>query len=399
MGPLVPELISNELNYIVAIVIGFFFGFILEQAGFSTSKKLVGLFYGYDFTVLRVFFTAGVTAMIGVVALTHFGLLDSSLIYINPTFLWSGIVGGLIMGVGFILGGYCPGTSICGAAIGKIDAMLFVLGSFIGVYVFAEGYPWFESLYKASNWGQVRIFDTIGVSQGVFAFLLTFVAIFAFWAVSYVEARVNKTEIPKISSLKNYLALSALAIILGISTIAMPDKKDVLISEANNEKAINEFKPKLMTIDEFAFRIVDKDKNLQIIDLRDSKEFKELFLPNSYNFTLQNLFEKEADKILSIKDRKYVFVANDESSAKKGAYIASKLGYSNIFVLEKGMKSFKSEVLDFSPLAYDDATRKPSDRDRFLSVASLEIPKLIQIAKQSQNQGETKSKKRALGGC
>jgi len=50
MGPLVPDIISNNLNFIVALVVGILFGVILEQAGFSTSKKLVGLFYGYDFT-------------------------------------------------------------------------------------------------------------------------------------------------------------------------------------------------------------------------------------------------------------------------------------------------------------------------------------------------------------
>ncbi|MGQ9643197.1 MAG: YeeE/YedE thiosulfate transporter family protein, partial [Ignavibacterium sp.] len=103
MGPLVPDIISNNLNFIVALVIGILFGAILEQAGFSTSKKLVGLFYGYDFTVLRVFFTAGLVAMIGVMALDHFGLLDMSLVYINPTFLWSAIIGGLIMGLGFVV--------------------------------------------------------------------------------------------------------------------------------------------------------------------------------------------------------------------------------------------------------------------------------------------------------
>lgn len=106
MGPLVPDVISNNLNLIVALLIGMSFGAILEQAGFSTSKKLVGLFYGYDFTVLRVFFTAGIVAMIGVMGFVHFGLLDINLIYINPTFLWSAIIGGLIMGLGFVIGGF-----------------------------------------------------------------------------------------------------------------------------------------------------------------------------------------------------------------------------------------------------------------------------------------------------
>ncbi|ACF14697.1 rhodanese domain protein [Chloroherpeton thalassium ATCC 35110] len=150
MGPLVPDIIGNELNLVVALFIGLLFGAILEQAGFSTSKKLVGLFYGYDFTVLRVFFTAGTVAMVGVIVFDHFGLLDISVIYINPTFLWSALIGGAIMGLGFVIGGFCPGTSICAAAIGKQDAMFFILGSVFGILFFTEGYPLLEDLYKGS---------------------------------------------------------------------------------------------------------------------------------------------------------------------------------------------------------------------------------------------------------
>ena len=65
MGPFVPDLISDQLNLVVALAIGFLFGFVLEQAGFSSSRRLVGVFYGYDLTVLRVFFTAAVTAAVG----------------------------------------------------------------------------------------------------------------------------------------------------------------------------------------------------------------------------------------------------------------------------------------------------------------------------------------------
>ena len=234
-------------NYIVALFIGIAFGFILEQAGFSTSKKLVGLFYGYDFTVLRVFFTAGVTAMIGVVALGHFGLLDTGLILINPTFLWSAIVGGLIMGLGFILGGFCPGTSICGAAIGKIDAMIFVVGSFLGVLVFAEGYPLFEKLYKAANWGNVRIFDTIGMSQSLFAFLLIMIAVGAFWAVTFIEQKVNGKPNPELQPARLYIGITAVAVVIALSAFLLPDKKESLIKEVNDSSFVNAYSVETIT--------------------------------------------------------------------------------------------------------------------------------------------------------
>ncbi len=180
MGPLVPEIFSAEFNLVIALIIGVAFGFILEQAGFSSTKKLVGLFYGYDFTVLRVFFTAGTVALIGVILFSHFGLLDMDLIYINPTFLRAALVGGGIMGVGFIIGGFCPGTSICAAAIGKIDAMAFVLGAGIGIFIFAEFFPFFEETYKMQNMGALRIDQYFSISPELFGFIFTVIAIASF---------------------------------------------------------------------------------------------------------------------------------------------------------------------------------------------------------------------------
>ncbi len=89
--------------------------------------------------------------MLGLLFFSLFGWVDLEMVYVNPTFMTSAIVGGAIMGAGFILGGFCPGTSVCGAAIGKIDAIVFVGGLFIGVLIFTEGYPLWESLYQVLN--------------------------------------------------------------------------------------------------------------------------------------------------------------------------------------------------------------------------------------------------------
>jgi rhodanese-related sulfurtransferase len=398
MGPLVPEIIGNELNLVVALFIGIAFGFVLEQAGFSTSKKLVGLFYGYDFTVLRVFFTAGVTAMIGVIALNHFGLIDISLIYVNPTFLWSAIVGGLIMGLGFVVGGFCPGTSICAAAIGKIDAMVFIAGSFLGVLVFAEGYPMFEQFYKAENWGNVRIFETLGMSQGLFAFFLTFVAVFAFWVVSMIENKVNGRPNPKLKTIPIYVTITGISIIIGLTAFIMPDRKEYLLNKLSDQSFLATHQIKLMTTDELAFRIIDEDQNLQIIDVRNKTEFDTMSLPNSIRFEYANLFEKDANKLLSIKHKENIFVANDELTARKAAVLAQELGYTNLFILEGGINKFKNEIIDYkSPvLAVGD---KETDTERFRAKASTLIPELIQKSRNMKSQGDEVKPKRVVGGC
>ena len=105
-------LISLDFGLVLAVVIGAGFGFVLERAGFGSSRKLAAQFYLYDMTVFKVMFTAIITAMVGLFGLVKLGFLNLDAMYINPTFLWPQLAGGLLLGAGFIISGYCPGTSI-----------------------------------------------------------------------------------------------------------------------------------------------------------------------------------------------------------------------------------------------------------------------------------------------
>ncbi|HRY98060.1 MAG TPA: YeeE/YedE thiosulfate transporter family protein [Bacteroidales bacterium] len=195
MGPLIPqEIIDPGWSNVIALLIGLGFGFVLESAGFSSSRKLAGIFYLYDFTVLRVFMTAVVTAMVGLMYFNYLGWIDYSLIYTNPLYIRSAIVGGVIMGFGFILGGYCPGTSVCAVGIGKIDAMVFTGGMFLGILAFSEAYPLLEHLYNQEPLGPVKIYDSLGMSPGLFAFLLIALSVAAFFVGSYILGKVKKVE-------------------------------------------------------------------------------------------------------------------------------------------------------------------------------------------------------------
>ncbi|HOU01641.1 MAG: YeeE/YedE family protein [Bacteroidales bacterium] len=195
MGPLaVNEIISENTNLLLAFIIGIGFGFVLEQSGFSSSRKLAGVFYGYDTVVLKVFFTAAITAMLGLLFFSLFGWIDLDLVYVNPTYLTSAIVGGIIMGVGFIMGGYCPGTSFCGASIGKIDAMVFVGGLFIGVIIFGAGYGIWEKMYMAKFLGFPKVSTALGLSDGIFALILIIVALGMFWVAEWAEKKFPKAE-------------------------------------------------------------------------------------------------------------------------------------------------------------------------------------------------------------
>ena len=122
----------------IYLLIGFAFGFILESAGFADARLLAAQFYWRDLRVIKVMFTAILVAMVLIFWSTALGLLDYDEIWVNPTYIWPGIVGGLIMGVGFVFGGFCPGTSLVGIATLKVDAIWFVGGVAVGNVGFRE---------------------------------------------------------------------------------------------------------------------------------------------------------------------------------------------------------------------------------------------------------------------
>ncbi len=138
---------GDETSLVLAFLIGIGFGFFLERAGFGSARKLVSQFYLNDLAVFKVMFTAIVTAMLGVTYLAWIGWLDLSLVYLVPTYLLPQVVGGLILGVGFVIGGYCPGTSVAATATGRVDGLLYVLGIFAGMFAFAEMFPLLKGFY------------------------------------------------------------------------------------------------------------------------------------------------------------------------------------------------------------------------------------------------------------
>ena len=193
MGPLIPNgIIPEDWNYIIAILIGMAFGYILEASGFSSSRKLAGVFYGYDFAVLKVFFTSAVVAVIGLYYMDYLNWVDISQLYVHPTYLWAAIIGGVIMGVGFLAGGFCPGTSLCAVAIGKIDGMVFTLGLVIGIFIFSESFSALEPFFEGSNLGHITLVDSFNISPYWIIFIFTIIALVAFAFSDWVRSKVKK---------------------------------------------------------------------------------------------------------------------------------------------------------------------------------------------------------------
>jgi hypothetical protein len=186
-------LFGDEASLIVAFAIGIGFGWFLERAGFGNARKLMAQFYLTDMAVFKVMFTAVVTAMLGTTYLAWIGWLDLSLVYYVPTFWITAIVGGLLMGVGFVIGGYCPGTSVVSMATGRIDGLVYVGGFTAGTLGFAVGYPVFKDLLTMGDLGVLTLPGALGISWGIVAFGVVLMAIGGFAGATWVERRMAAT--------------------------------------------------------------------------------------------------------------------------------------------------------------------------------------------------------------
>ena len=183
-------LFGEEFSLLVAFVLGIGFGFFLERAGFGSARKLVAQFYLTDLAVFKVMFTAILTALIGTTLLSWAGVLDLSLVYLVPTYWVAQVVGGLLLGVGFVVGGYCPGTSVVSMASGRIDGLVFVLGFAAGTLGFALAFPLLSGLYTAGDLGERTLAEALGVPHGVLVAIVAVAAVLSLFGASRLEKRM-----------------------------------------------------------------------------------------------------------------------------------------------------------------------------------------------------------------
>lgn len=186
--------IGEEASLVFALVTGVAFGFFLERAGLGSAKKLSAQFYLKDLTVFKMMFTAIITAMIGVFALNWFGILHSDMIYLTPTHIWPQVIGGLVFGVGFIVGGYCPGTSCVASSTGSLDGVVNVIGLLLGIFIFGELYPSIEGFYNSGALGSITFAELISIPEGIVVFTLAVLALVGFWVSEKLERKYGSHD-------------------------------------------------------------------------------------------------------------------------------------------------------------------------------------------------------------
>ena len=257
------ETFPYEVAFIPAIVVGFLFGFALERNGFGDARILAAQFYLNNMRVFKVMFSGIVTAAVGLAFFSAVGLLDMGALFIPETYIWPHLTGGLLLGAGFIVSGYCPGTSIVAMASGKWDGLMTVFGVVVGSVVFGEMYPTLAEFHVSSALGVFTLDQWLGIGLPVVVTVVAVAAALMFFGAEKVEAifspRGKKEKEATwnrrtVGLLAGFAATGVAAIVVTAVLPEEPVKKGPVVAE--------------MDVLNVARMLVEEPRSLYVVDLR-----------------------------------------------------------------------------------------------------------------------------------
>jgi rhodanese-related sulfurtransferase len=334
------ELLGHWGAYVVFFLIGISFGAVLELAGFGNSNKLAAQFYFKDMTVLKVMFTAIVVAMVLIFGATAVGLLDYHLIWVNPTYLWPGIVGGLIMGAGFIIGGFCPGTSLVAAATLKKDGIMFVLGVLAGIFVFGETIDNFAIFWNSSYMGRFTLPELFGLPTGVVVVGVVIMALFMFWGAEKLEQHFGDKDPADAPKWRYTAAITLLLGALAVMIIGQPTIADRWASIAEEKDLALENRDVQIHPGELLEKLHDTQLKVIMLDVRDEVDYNLFHILDARHVPVENIPSIVDELHLEPANTLFVTMSNDEAKATDAWKILQAEGVPNAYILEGGINNW-----------------------------------------------------------
>jgi len=153
---------SSTTGLIVAAILGFIFGILLNKGRVTDYNVIVNFFRLTDLTVLKIMLTAIVVGGLGVFAMNGLGWIEGY--HFKSANILGVILGSGIFGIGMALYGYCPGTAVAAIATGRIHAIVGFFGMIFGGIAYALTFPWVkEHILSVWQLGKVSLPEITGI--------------------------------------------------------------------------------------------------------------------------------------------------------------------------------------------------------------------------------------------
>jgi rhodanese-related sulfurtransferase len=372
--PLFPHgLFGSATGLLLGTLIGIGFGFVLERAGFGRARNLAAQFYLTDTRVLKVMFSAIVTALTGMAFLSGIRLLDLSQVTVPETFLWPQLVGGLLLGAGFIISGYCPGTSVVAAASGNLDGAVAILGMMAGSLAFGFGFGPLEKFYESGSMGIVRLTDLLGAPVAVIAAAVVAMAVGAFLAGEKVERILARRggqpapESPRAVKVRVFAGF-AIAAVLSLAALALPVEKP-----AASKRLAQSIEPV-----ELARGLIAAPEDFWLVDLRRPESVARGRIPGAMTLPPEDPGGFQVGRLPSTR-RLVVYAQADVGTLPKG--VERFVG--KIVMLRGGYAAWHAAILAVpsppespTPAAVAEFRLRSALHSRYTGAAAVEAPRI-----------------------
>ena len=127
------------MTIVLAIILGILFGFALQRVGATNPQNIINMLRLKDLHLMKaIFFAIGISSTV-LFLLMAAGVINAGHLSVKSSYIGV-IVGGALLGLGFAVAGYCPGTSLTALADGRKDALFFVGGGFLGALIYTLVY-------------------------------------------------------------------------------------------------------------------------------------------------------------------------------------------------------------------------------------------------------------------
>ncbi len=145
---------------LLGLILGILFGAALYLGGLAEPDKIIGTLRLKDFHAMR---TIAVFVLVGMLGTYLLQLAGYAHLSVKPATMITVSIGGALLGVGFGITGYCPGTGLACAAAGRLDALVTTLGMFAGAFVYILIYPSvIVPLEQTYNYGKATLPEITG---------------------------------------------------------------------------------------------------------------------------------------------------------------------------------------------------------------------------------------------
>jgi hypothetical protein len=319
--------------------------------------------------MFKVMFTAVITAMVLVFGASAVGLLDFRAVFVDETYLWPGIIGGFILGVGFLIGGLCPGTSLVGVATFKIDALFFVGGTVVGVFLFGETVPYFMEFWEFSYMGRFTIPDWLGIDTGLVVLIIVVMALGLFWGVERFEKKkgIDADDPPTKGRDVGAGVLVMLALV--VLAVGQPGTTDYWDAVAADEQVRLEDRGVQIHPGDLLDLMNNNGLNLVMLDVRTVRDYSQFHLRAAKHVGLDEVATGDlaAELIEGPSRTVVVAMSNAETSSTEAWKALTAQNVQNVYILEGG-------VNEWLTIFGEDADPRPTnypEQSQFVFTAAL----------------------------